>query len=212
MRGFINLPQWLRISSALSVAVFMFGLIWWMHGEEAKREATMMGLCWDASGQAHYPEGMARNATCANPEPLSWKKSPKLVYWDFDKEFDGYERSHDDAIRFANDGLGQVHFIKTGNRAGADIVIVHGSANVGLGAMSASHSKIDDRIVCTITVKKPGNVREWMLEEQHELFHCVGLAHDRSGIMSLSFDEGDGMVLWPLHSVDRAAILSSLLP
>jgi hypothetical protein len=212
MRGFLNLPTWQRLSIGLSLTVFMFGLIWWMQGEEAKREATMMGLCWDASGQAHYPEGMDRDANCTTPKPLSWKKSPKLVYWDFDKEFDGFKESHDDAIKYANDGLEEVHFVKTDNKAAADIIITHGSANVGNGAMSASHKKTDDRIVCTITVKKPGNTREWFLEEEHELFHCVGLAHDRSGIMSLRLAEGDQMRVWHLHPVDQDAILSSLRP
>ena len=212
MRGFINLPMWARLTIGISIAAAMFTAIWWMQKEEAKREATMMGLCWDLSGQAHYPEGMERNAPCDSPKPLRWKKSPKLVYWDFDKEFNSYGESHDDAIKFANDGLGQVHFVKTNSKVGADIIITHGSANVGKGRMSASHKKTDGRIVCTVKVKKPGNIREWMLEEQHELFHCEGLAHDRSGIMSLTLDEGDGMRVWHLHEVDRTAILSSLQP
>ena len=212
MRGFINLPQWLRLTIGLSIAAIMFVTIWWMQGEEAKREATMMGLCWDSSGQAHYPEGMARDANCDSPQPLSWKKSPKLVYWDFDKEFDVYSESHDYALEFVNDNLGEIHLIKTQSRSSADIVITHGSANEGTGAMTTRHNKTGDRIVCTITVKKPQNIRQWMLEEEHELLHCLGLAHDRSGIMSPQLAEGDQMQVWHLHSVDRDAILSSLRP
>jgi len=213
MRGFNNLPMWGRLTVGLSVAAAMFIMIWWMQGEESKREAKMMGICWDVSGQAHYPEKWDRDSKdCADPQPLNWKKSPKLVYWDFDKEFDGYLESHRLALEFVNDNLEQVHLIETNSMAAADIIITHGSANEGTGAMATRHNKINGRIVATIIVKKPQDTRQWMLEEEHELLHCLGLAHDRSGIMNPQLKEGEHQQVWHLHKVDRDAILSSLRP
>jgi len=212
MRGFQNLPMWARLTIGLSVAAAMFTMIWWMHKEESKREATMMGLCWDVTGQAHYPEKWAINANCNSPTPLSWKKSPKLVYWYLDDKFDGYLSSHEYAMDFINEEIGSEHLIKTNIIEEADVIITHSSMNIGNGSMATSHKKIDDRIVATITVKSPGDIRRWMLEEQHEFGHVLGLAHDRTGIMNPDLDEGSQMRVWPLHAVDRDAILSSLQP
>lgn len=205
-------PQWARLASMLTMAAMMFTLIWYMQNEETKREGTMMGLCWDSKGQAHYPEKWDINAYCDDPQPLDWKKSPKLVYWGMPKEFDTYADSHRDAMDFWNKELKQKHFISTDVESMADITIVWGSANEGTGSMSTSHRKVDGRIVATITVKTPGNIRQWMLEEQHEYGHALGLCHDRSGLMSPSLDEGEEMKVWLLHAKDRDAVLDSLLP
>jgi hypothetical protein len=212
MRGFINLPMWARLTIGLSIAAGMFGLIYWMQGEETKREGTMMGLCWDAQGQAHYPEKWDVNAYCEDPQPLDWKKSPKLVYWDLPGEFNSYSKSHELAMEFWNKELDHKHFIPTNVKSSADVLIVWGSANEGTGAMTTSHHKIGDRIVATITVKKPGNSRQWMLEEQHEYGHALGLCHDRSGLMNPSLDEGEEMRVWLLHRKDLDAVLDSLRP
>ena len=205
-------PQWARISSMLFIAVNMFGLIWYMKNEEAKNEATMMGLCWDSEGRAHYPEKWDVNAYCDDPQSLDWKVSPKLVYWDFKSDFDTYLDSHEGAMSWWNKELGQVHLIETQSKESADILIVWGSVNEGTGSMATSHRKVGNRIVATITVRTPGDIRQWMLEERHEFGHALGLAHDRSGIMNPDLDERGEMKVWSLHSRDRQAVLDSLQP
>ena len=88
LRGkwFMQWPQWLRLGTMILFTAGMFALIAYMKGEEEKNEATMMGLCWDTQGQAHYPEKWEVNALCDDPQPLDWKKEPKLVYWDLPAE------------------------------------------------------------------------------------------------------------------------------
>jgi len=188
----------------------MFLLIWHLQKKETEREATMMGLCWGHTGQAHYPEKWQVNASCNSPQPLNWKKSPKLVYWDLPSDFDGYRKSHEEAMAFWNKELGHDHFKETMLKDIADVTIVWGAANDGIGVMSTNHKRQGDRITATITVKKPGDVRQWMLEKQHELGHVLGLAHDRTGIMNPELDESDGMKIWLLHDKDRKAVLGSL--
>jgi hypothetical protein len=211
-KWFMNWPQWARLVSMITVAAGMFALVWYMQSEETKREGTMMGLCWDSQGKAHYPEKWDVNAYCDDPQPLDWKKSPKLVYWDLPKDFDSYSESHKLAMKFWNKELDQEHLVQTIDRELADITIVWGSANEGTGSMSTSHTKVGDRITATITVKTPGDVRRWLLEEQHEYGHVLGLCHDRSGLMNPGLDEGEEMRVWLLHQIDLDAVLDSLRP
>ena len=211
-KWFLTWPQWARLASMLAVAGGMFALIWYMQKKETEAEATMMGICWDSQGRAHYPEKWEVNAKCESPQPLDWKKSPKLVYWDFPDDFDDFRSSHDEALKFWNNELGHDHFKETLVEDIADVHILWGSANDGTGAMSTSHRKVGERIIATITVKRPSDIRRWMLEEQHELGHVLGLAHDRSGIMNPELQEGEEMKVWLLHKKDRKAVLESLAP
>jgi len=205
MKGFLKLPPWARLTIALSFAGAMFVLIWWMAKEEEKREATLMEVCWK-DGVAHYPETQEVKDACpGGVELLSWDKRSKEVYWSFGEDFESFHDSHREAVKWVNDELGYTALIHSESPK-ADIVIVHGSANVGRGAMSTSHRKENGEIKATITVRTPTNIRAWMLEEQHELLHALGLAHDRTGIMSQSLDEPDGMKVWLLHDKDRKAL------
>lgn len=194
----------------LVIAVVMFGLIWYMNHERTKSEATVMGLCWDSSGQAHYPEKWGVNAPCDSPRALRWTKAPKLVHWKMPSYFDSYADSHRRAMDFWNKELGHEHFRPTSDESLADITIVVGSFGDGSGAMSTSHREVDGKISATITVKAPSDVRRWMLEEQHELGHVLGLAHDQTGIMNPELDETDGMRVWLLHEKDRTALTDLL--
>jgi hypothetical protein len=210
MKAFINLPTWLRLTLGLSLTAGMFLWIWHLSTEEEKHEATLLTVCW-YDGQAHYPETAQVAEACpAGVELLEWSKQPKTVGWVFPEAFDTYRRSHRDAIAWVNKELGVVALVETDGPA--DITIEWGSANEGHGLMNTKHFKEGDTIRAVISVLKPGDIREWMLEEEHELLHALGLAHDRRGIMSKSLAEPDGQKAWLLHKRDRKALRELLSP
>jgi hypothetical protein len=193
--------MWARLAIGLSLAIGMFLGIWKMAAKEEAKEAVFLEVCW-VGGQAYY-QGV-RDSCPEEMEPLQWKKRHKTVSWVFDSSFDVYLDSHKRAVEWVNKELGfEALRMVDGD---ADIVMLHGSANEGKGAMSTSHSRVDGKISATITVRHPQDIRAWMLEEQHELLHALGLAHDRSGIMSESLDEPDGVKIWLLHRKDRKAL------
>jgi len=208
MKGFLNLPGWARLTIALSVAGAMFALIWWMAKQEDAREDTFMEVCWDGDGVAHYPETKEQKDACpGGVELLQWRKNLKGVYL---SDYGMLEESHREAMKWVNNELGFQALIHS-ESPDADIVIRRGDLNEGEGAMSTSHKMVDGVIQATITVRSTVDSREWMLEEQHELLHALGLAHDRSGIMSKSLDEPTGMKVWLLHNKDREALRELLL-
>lgn len=209
LRGKVVLswPLWIQAAIFLPLVAGMFLMIRGMHKAETEREDTFMEVCWSA-GVAHYPEDQeAKDACPGGTQQLLWPRKSMKVYWGMGPDFDEYRRSHEEAMRFWNKALGWEQFDEVYDPKMADITIVHGSAS-SHGAMSTSHSKKDGVITATIIVKKPGNIREWMLQEQHELGHCLGLAHDRSGIMKRDLSEGEQMKVWRLHDKDRDAIRS----
>jgi len=208
-KQFLALPLWIKGLIMTPLMAGMFYTVWWMQNEETKREATLMDVCWDAEGVAHYPETQEQKDACpGGAQPLSWVERHKSVYWDLSPEFDVYREGHFTAMKWWNKELGWDQFVESETKGMADIVIVHGSVNEGRGAMSTSHTKSATGIKAVIVVKVPGNIRQWMLEEEHELGHALGLAHDRSGIMKKDLSEGEKMKVWLLHDKDRDAIRS----
>ena len=210
MKGFLNLPTWIRWTFLGLFVIGMFSLIWWMDKEETEREATLMTVCWDAEGVAHYQD--EGNYMCpSGVELLQWTKKTKEVYWSFAPDFNVYGESHRNAVKWVNDELGFEALLLSESPL-ADIVIVHGSVNEGSGSMHTSHTKTNGKIRATITVRTPSNIRAWMIEEEHELLHALGLAHDRSGIMSpKAGQEPNGMRVRLLHDKDRKALRDLLL-
>ena len=205
MKSFILAPRWSRYCFIAGFVTGMFLLIWWMAREEEK-EVTFLDVCW-YGGQAHYLETEEAKADCpGGGAPLHWKKKTKTVRWDFGPDFDTYKRSHQKAIDWVNKELG-FKALDTTFDDSADITIHQGSYEGSEGgAMATQHFKHDGTISAVIVVKHPVSIREWMLEEEHELLHALGLAHDRTGIMSKSLDEGEGMKIWLLHEKDRDAL------
>lgn len=201
------LPLWLQGAIFLPALAGMFYTVWWMQNEETKKEAVFMDVCWGA-GVAHYPETPETKEACpGGVEKLSWPQKTITVYWGMDINFGDYIESHVMAMEWWNKHLGWNQFVPGEIAEDSDVVIIQGGASES-GAMSTSHSRTGSRITATITVKKPGNIREWMLQEQHELGHVLGLAHDRSGIMKRNLSEGEKMKVWHLHDKDRDAIRS----
>jgi len=205
-KKFLALPGKYRYPMLAALMGGMFFSIWWMQAEETKNEATFMDVCW-VNGAAHYPETPKDKASCpGGTEQLSWAKRSITIYWAMPKDFDVYLDSHKEAMKWWNKQLGWKQFVSVSDDANPDVRIIHGSVS-GKGAMSTSHTRSNGVMRATITVKQPGNIRQWMLEEQHELGHVLGLAHDRRGIMSPSLDETeDQMKVWLLHDKDRDAI------
>lgn len=205
-------PRWLRLCFMAGVVVGMFLFIWRLASEEEKKEATLMTVCW-AQGQAHYPETAEQRDACpVGVQLLEWRKPTKTVRWAMDREFDGYKRSHRDAVAWVNKELGFEALKMDDSAIAPDITIEHGSYGEGRGLMSTKHRMAGEDITATILVKAPGDIREWLLEEEHELLHALGLAHDRRGIMSKTLDEGEGMKVWLLHEKDREALRALLIP
>lgn len=200
-------PLWMQGIMWVPLVAGMFYTVWWMQKEETKTEAIFMDACWQA-GVAHYPEDQETKDACpGGTETLSWAKRTITVYWGMEPDFSDYVESHVMAMEWWNKQLGWDQFVAAEAQADADVAILHGDAS-GSGAMSTSHKRQGDRMTATISVKKPGNIREWMLQEQHELGHVLGLAHDRSGIMKRDLSEGEQMKVWHLHDKDRDAIRS----
>lgn len=211
MKAFINLPMWIRLASAITLAIVMF--VWIGIGAEkaADRELPFLEVCWD-SGGARYPENTKQREACPIPVvELKWDKPVKTVYWDMGPEYNAYRDSHKRAIQWVNDELGFVALVESQEEA--DITIVSGSYARGEGDMHTRHHKFDSKIRAIITVKAPRDIRSWMLEEQHELLHALGLAHKSTGIMSRSLAEpSDRQLIWSLRPNDRAALRKLLLP
>ena len=206
MKAFINLPMWLRLTLGLSLTAGMFLWIWHLSAEEEKHEATLLTVCWLDDGQAGYPETEEERASCPTElQLLKWRKQPKTVWWEFPEAFDSYLESHQDAMAWVNKELGFTALVEA-DGPDADITIEWGSVNEGRGLMHTKHFRDGDSIRAVISVLKPGDIREWMLEEEHELLHALGLAHDRRGIMSKSLAEPDGQKAWLLHKRDRKAL------
>lgn len=212
MKAFINLPMWLRLTLGLSLTTGMFLWIWHLNAEEEKHEATLLTVCWLDDGQAGYPETEEERATRPTElQSLKWDKQPKTVRWEFPGAFDNYLESHRDAMAWVNKELGVIALVEASG-PDADITIEWGSVNEGRGLMNTKHFKDGDNIRAVIAVVKPGNIREWMLEEEHELLHALGLAHDRRGIMSETLEEGEDMKVWLRHKKDRTALRELLVP
>lgn len=204
-KKFLTLPGKYRYPMLAALTGGMFFSIWWMQSEETKHEATFMDVCW-VGGTAHYPDTPEAKEACpGGTQQLAWAKRTITVKWDLGPEFNVFKESHELAMKWWNKQLGWDQFVTPDDNIIPDVRVVHGSVS-GTGAMSTSHTTDGDTIAATITVKRPGNIREWMLEEQHELGHVLGLAHDRSGIMKKSLDEGEDMKVWLLHDKDRDAI------
>lgn len=210
MKAFINLPMWLRLTIGLSLAAGMF--LWIGIGAEKAmdEEPPFLEVCWK-DGVAHYPTNFDTAAACPGGViKLQWVKKTKTIRWDMPANFDVYLWSHQRAVAWVNEELGfEAVRMTTGD---ADIVInqgdYEGSKN---GAMATQHSKKDGVIQAVIMVKVPGDTRQWMLEEKHEILHALGLAHKSTGIMSKSLDEADKQRVWLLRPNDRKALRKLLL-
>lgn len=212
MKAFIKLPMWLRLTLALSLVGGMFLWIGIWAEKQYDKEAPFMKVCW-SNGIAYHPTTQDQVDACPGEViDLMWVKKTKTIYWDLGPEFDVYkDDAHQRAVAWVNKELGfkAVEISDTGD---ADITIVHGSYNEGSGAMHTKHHRIGDVIRATITVRAPGDTREWMLEEQHEILHALGLAHKSSGIMKKSLKEpSDRQLTWLLRDNDRAALRKLLL-
>jgi hypothetical protein len=207
-KRYVKLPQWLQFSLMLLVVAAMFVFVWYTHRAAQKQEAVFMGICWDSTGTAHYPVGGEGDANCDDPQSLDWKKRPKTVRWLLPAEFDDYRRSFEEALRFWNDALGDTVVVEIQDDA-ADVLLVQGSAGDS-GAMSTSHQRAADGIKSTIRVNKPGNIRLFMLQLEHELGHALfGLAHDRGrSIMNPRAGEAEDeqMKVWFVTEKDKDAI------
>lgn len=210
MKAFINLPMWARLTIGLSITAGMF--LWIGIGAERSHdeELPFLEVCWEG-GVAHYPETTAQKNACPGGViELLWAKKTKTIHWDMSSDFDAYRDSHQRAVAWVNKELGfRALEMAYGD---ADITIVHGSYSEGSGSMHTSHHRIGDVIRATITVRAPGDTRRWMLEEQHEILHALGLAHKSSGIMKKSLKEPDDrQLVWLLRPNDRAALRKLLL-
>lgn len=210
MKAFINLPMWLRITLGLSLAAGMFLWIGISAEKQYDKEAPFLKVCW-VNGTAHYPETQDEIDSCPGEViDLMWAKKTKTIHWDMPKDFDVYLESHQMAVDWVNKELG---FKAIEMAAGdADITIVQGSVTEGRGSMHTKHHRIGDVIRATITSRTPGDTREWMLEEQHEILHALGLAHKSSGIMRKTLEKpGDPQRDWLLRDNDREALRKLLL-
>jgi hypothetical protein len=210
MKAFINLPTWLRITIGLSIAAGMFLWIGISAERQYDREEPLMKVCW-SDGVAHYPETQEQIDSCSEGViDLMWTKKTKTLRWDLGPEYDVYKGAHQDAVDWVNDELGFDAVELT--EGDADITIVSGSVNESSGRMHTSHTKVDDEIRATITIHVPGDTRQWMLEEQHEILHALGLAHKSSGIMRKTLEKpGDPQRAWLLRDNDRKALRELLL-
>jgi len=213
-KKYVALPQWLQTLLAGVVVGGMFALVWYTQKESRKQEAVFMGICWDAAEQAHYPVDGIHDANCANPQPLNWTKSPKLVYWGLSEDYEVYRReSYKLALDFWNKAVGKHVVEATDNEAEADIEILDG-AHDGHGAMATSHCRQGGQTHATILVKAPGNIRLFMLQLEHELGHAMfGLSHDRGrSIMHPRAGEGEeeSLRVWFVTEKDKKAIRAYL--
>jgi len=213
MKALINLPMWARLAIGLSIAAGMF--LWIGIGAERQydREAPFMEVCW-SNGVAHYPETQEQIDNC--PEEvtdLKWAKKTKTLMWSLESEYGVYKGAHQDAVTWVNKELGFKAISLVGGDSGdADITMVSGSVNEGRGAMVTSHTRTGDNIHAVITVRVPGDTRQWMLEERHEILHALGLPHKSSGIMKKSLKEpSDKQLAWLLRPNDRKALRKLLL-
>lgn len=212
MKTFLKFPMLVRLSIAAFVVASMVILILWMAGNEMDQEPTFLEVCWK-DGVAHYSENEEQVASCpAGIKALKWGKTPKTVRWNLEQDYDVYLDSHKRAMQWVNNELG-FEALRPTSDLHADIILSSGSYG-GEGAMHTSHYRITagGDIHASIVVNAPGDTRQWMLEEQHELLHALGLAHDRRGIMSLSLDEPGGPRVWLLHSKDKKALRDLLVP
>lgn len=210
MKAFINLPMWARLAIGLSIAAGMF--LWIGIGAEKSydKEPPFLKVCWE-NGVAHYPETQDQIDACPGEViELLWVKKTKTIHWGLGPDFDDYKDSHQRAVDWVNDELGFKAVEMT--IGDADIVINHGSYEGSAnGAMATKHTKEGDVIRATIMVKAPGDTRQWMLEEQHEILHALGLAHKSTGIMKKSLAEPNGQRVWLLRDNDREALRKLLL-
>lgn len=210
MKAFINLPMWLRLTIGLSLVAGVF--LWIGIGAEKAmdKEPPFLEVCWK-DGVAHYPTNVDTTAACPGGViKLQWAKKTKTIRWDMPADFDTYLSSHQLAVAWVNKELGfEAMRMTTGD---ADIVINHGNyEGPKNGAMATQHFKKDDIIRAVIMVKVPGDTRQWMLEEEHEILHALGLAHKSTGIMSRSLDEAGKQKVWLLRPNDRKALRKLLL-
>ena len=201
---FLHLPQWARLSIMCSLAAMMFGVVYLSQNEARKDEKTLMTVCWvpGTYEQAAYQDDLPA-PLCDAPEELVWAKKTKKVFWALGSDYDVYDRSYDEALKYWNREMDHTVFVKTDNEDEADIVIQEGAANSS-GNMSTSHFRDGDQIVAVVRVNVPGDIRRFMLELEHELGHCLGLAHDAgSSIMNRTLPEGEQMRVWFVTSKDK---------
>ena len=205
-RQFLDLPGKYRYPLLAALVGGMGYSIWWMQNDAEEKEIAFMGVCW-IDGKAYLPEGgIGDSEVCPTPGPIKWQNKELSVYWDLEKDFNVYSESHSMAIAWWNKQLGWKVFSATPLKGSADIIIVHGSVNEGRGAMATSFTRdASGKITAIITVKVPGDTREWMLEEKHEYGHVLGLGHGL-GIMQRSLREGDSQKAWSISRNNIAAI------
>lgn len=202
-KQFLNLPQWARLSIAGGVLVGMFLLIHFAWEDHEKTEPTLVTICWNDAGQAVYQEYQ----DCAPAEELVWTKQNKKVYWGLSAEYDVYRSGFEGALKYWNENLDHEAFVETRNVENADVIIVEGAINVGdkPHSMGTSHIRTNGEITAMVTVTIPGDSRRFMLAMQHELGHCLGLAHDEGGsIMNRTLPEPRGkLMFWYVSDKDK---------
>jgi hypothetical protein len=158
-----------------------------------------MKVCWD-KGFAVYPQpGKTVSDACVDPKTLDWEGFPKMVHWGLPKDFGVYQDSFKAARNFWNREFNETVFATTHDLDKADISIVWGDYEGADGAsMSTRHYKNRaGKIVSTVYVKSPGDIRQFYLQLAHEFGHSAfGLAHDQTGTSIMKHSVSEAPADW----------------